>query len=216
MAAGDRVVEEEGGPDGDAEPGNGCLAQKVAIVGPQVRTHGHAARVVVRRAVVPVVRFRKIAVDQARVVGECFRGLRCAMTFQIGRAGAHRTVGGPQAAGNEARVFQACDTYGDVDVLLDQVHLPVVEVEIELHIGMGLHELGDGRAHVQQSEGHRCRHPQPAAQGALFLAHRRLRFFHVGQDAHAAFIVAAPGVGQVHASGSAAKQLGAQSGLELG
>jgi hypothetical protein len=78
-----------------------------------------------------------IAVDNdALVRGQIGGSLRHTVAREIGRAGADAAAGLSQLADNQIRIIHRPGTDRHIDVLIQQVHLPVRHAEFDRDIGI--------------------------------------------------------------------------------
>jgi len=68
-------------------------------------------------------------------------------------------------ASHQAGVGQRTDPHGDIEVVVDQVEVPVRQQEIDGHLRMRVEEGRDRGRHVPPAEDQRRRHRDAAAQG---------------------------------------------------
>ncbi|MNP06748.1 hypothetical protein D3C76_987450 [compost metagenome] len=91
----------------------------------------------------PLIEAFVLGEAQQCVTGEIGDRRRCAVFFQIRRAGDDVQRAAPQRTGVQGRVGQGADADGDVGALLEQVDDQVVAVEFELDVGIEPAELID-------------------------------------------------------------------------
>ncbi|MNE61391.1 hypothetical protein D3C80_1566010 [compost metagenome] len=84
----------------------------------------------------PLVEAFVLGEPQQRMVGQVSHGLRCAVFFQVRRAGDDVQRAATQGAGMQRRVGQGANANGDVGTLLQQVDDQIVAVEFELDVGV--------------------------------------------------------------------------------
>ena len=186
----------------------------VAVVGSDRPGDRHDQRAVWRLEA-PVGAAARQGVAEAGMVAQLLRGLRRAVPRHVTGAGAHDAAHAADLAGDQVRLWQRADAHGQVEAVLDQVHLAVAERNIELHLRVGLRVGADDRREPVLAVRERDRHPQHALRRARHVASHLLGFLHVMHDLHAAIIKGAPRFRQAQAPGGAVHQPRAQVLFQL-
>jgi hypothetical protein len=154
-------------------------------------------------------------VPQAEMVLQVGRRAWPSVPAEVGGRCDRPQGGGGQAAGDQREPDLARDADREVEVLLDQVDLPVHQRDVHDEFGMGFAETCDQRAEVAGTEHHRRTCPQHAAD----LFHGRGREFLGGIDLRgdrdAAIQVVPSGIGEVQAPCRALQQPGSEVVLEF-
>jgi hypothetical protein len=121
---------------------------------------------------------------------------------------------GRQPPRDQRGVGQLADADRQIVPLADEIDVTVVEVEVDLELGMPDQKLGDRRREVQVSERHRGGDPQGAPKLALETARRLLGFDDVGQDVSRPLVIGVPRFGEAQAARGAVKKAGPEPVFE--
>ena len=149
------------------------------------------------------------------VPGQIVRHLGHAVAGQVGTAYAAHLGQHREAARHQRRIAQLTDPQHAIDALADQVDLAVGDAHLHLDLRITGAELRQRRDHHQPPEGHRQVHLDAPPRLPGRLREGRLHLVHVGQDRHAALVVAVAVEGGAHLAGGALEQAHPQVGLEL-
>ncbi|MNM81562.1 hypothetical protein D3C81_935730 [compost metagenome] len=140
---------------------------------------------------------------------------RRAGAVQVDRRGVERQLYVADAAGHHRFVQRDPHAQHHVYAFLQQVDGLAVDGQLELQVGVGLQEViqGGHEDHVGQRRGGVDR--KRAARRIVLPRQRLLGFFHVRQDAHAAFVVGRAVVGHADAARGPVQQLDAEVRLQV-
>ena len=145
------------------------------------------------------------------------RRCRFAMTRQIGRRGAQHMLQGHQPARHQTGILQPVRAaYRQVVAFLDDVHAPVLQVQVQRQVRMARQEGGNRGRQTRQREGHGRADAQRARGRGLQRPERLLGLAQLVQDARDLLVVARARLGQAHAPRGAIQQARRDVGLEFG
>ncbi|MET3818227.1 hypothetical protein ABID76_000871 [Burkholderia ambifaria] len=114
---------------------------------------------------------------------------------------------------HQARIRQRTAADHCIEAAFDDVHHPVVEIQVELDVRIALPEFGQHRQQEPVAD-HRQAHAQLAARALRGCRHGRFRIAKIREDPLAAFVEMAPFVGQRDAPRRAVEQAHAERLLE--
>ena len=150
----------------------------------------------------------------APVLRQVVRVLRRAVPRQVVGRGAGNEMQHADAARDQVQIAQFAAAHGAVDAFLDQVDGAVAATEFQRDIGVAGKEVGQGGDDQFAGQGRGRIHAQPSAGTQ---ARARQRFFglaHVGQDAHAAFVIRGAVGGDADVARGAVEQLDRQAAFQ--
>jgi len=98
-------------------------------------------------------------------------------------------------AGDQRRASGGADPHGEVAALVDQVHDPIGEVDVESKLRMARGERRDRGCEVTLAEGDRAGELQIPPWHQRALRHRGFRFLEVGEQLHGALVERAAALG---------------------
>ena len=133
--------------------------------------------------------------------------LRRTICRQVVRRRCNNTAYVEQFTCNQRRVLQVTNSEREIEVFFEQVDAPIVEIEIKFDFRVLLAERRDWLAHVAHAERQRHGKTQHTAEFAMLMLYPCLSFLEIRKYAFAAFVKAAPGIGQIENAGCAAQQL---------
>ena len=133
---------------------HGRGAAGVTAVGAHVRLHLHADRAL-RTLELPLVAGSQQRVAEHRVQRQVRRMFGHAAPPQILGRGTQDQPRRGELAADQCRGLQAGDAYREVVTLVDEVHQPVGQRDVERHLRVQRHEGRPQRRQVQQAEAHR-------------------------------------------------------------
>jgi hypothetical protein len=205
--------QDELGEVGDAHALHGRELHRLRMV--EDERPGHVHRRVLHRE---RPRLQAAGGGEAEVDAVMLRELRGsagrAALAEVVRRGAEHVADGREPPGLEARVGRLAHAQGAVVGASGEVHELVVQLQLQLHLGMALAEAPElGHQHAQADDG-RHRHAQPAPGLREALGDLGLRVAHLGEDAHAALVVERPFLRERHPARRPVEQLHAEPLLQ--
>ncbi len=145
------------------------------------------------------------------MLGQLLDAVRFAAPLQIGRRGAQRHAVIADAPRHQPiAVGQRAVADRHIETVLNQIHHPIAERQLQLQAGMLTRQLGQQRRDAHAAKQHRHRYPQPATDLPLARLQQRFRAADLLQRPQATLIEQRAVVGQALATGGAMKQSHAQ------
>ena len=212
----ERAVRHVGRQRRDAHAAARGREQGREVVGAQRPGHRHRERRTRAITQVPACIALCSAVDERVVPCQVGRLDRSAALRQVSRRGHQHPGVEPQVARAQRGIGQAPHADGDVDALLHQVHVAVLEDQLDLQARILAHEAHDQRHQHAPPEGHRGADAQPALHLGLQQRGHGLGLFDMVGDELALGVVQAADLGGRHATRAAVQQARAQLLFELG
>src|SRR5574337_1313119 len=184
---------DEVGQVDEAQAGDRRVAQHLAIVGAHRPAHRQLACALVdpKGPLAPAA----MPVAEAGVRGQLFRRGRYAVLAQVVGTGAGDQLHGGDPSRDQRRVGQRADAHGHVVTLADQVHAAIIQLKLQRHLRMALHESRYQRTQMHGGKRHRRAKPllqrgdaladelfgqaQPIGRGG-----KALRIHRLGKDPH--------------------------------
>ncbi len=149
------------------------------------------------------------------MVGQFGGMLRCTVNTQIPGARAHGKVNIGEFTRNQARVAQFTDTYGEIDILRDQVESAVIQIDLDPDLGVKRHEFAYRSRELADAEAQRQRQSNASRNRGLVVNNRLLGILQVAQQLGCALIKLATGIGHRLTPGSTLQQLHTEPALEF-
>jgi hypothetical protein len=215
QAAGhDVLVEDVFGLHQDAEPVERRRAQHLAIVGlEQALDLDHAPFAAAAEG--KLFGVVAVGVEQQIVRGQLVDALRRAAPVEIARRGGEDAPGLGQAAdGDVGVVLVLARADRDIDVVVDQVVVPVGRDHLDRDLGIALGVGAQERRDVVHAEGQRRGDAQRAHRIERLRIDGRIGIAQIGQDGLAAVVVALARLGQREAARVALHEPHAQPRLQ--
>ena len=141
--------------------------------------------VAVRAGQLPLVAGQQKAVGERAWSRRLIWMLRNAGAREIGRRRADDAFDRHDLARDQAGGLEIRDTQRHFEPVLHRIDLLVAEHELDLKLGILLHEIGDRGAELQRAERHRRVDAQQSARRRLQLRDRLIGSIDVGEDATA-------------------------------
>src|SRR5579875_35042 len=202
------------GQEGDAEAGDGGVAQDREVVGADdaggLQRDAPASALEHPGAVIE----RRLEA-QAGVLRECLRARGAPSRGEIAGAGIEPARDAQDAPRDEGGIGELADAQGDVEPLLDEIDVPAGQLELHPDAGMKLEEGRQRPAQDLHAELDRRAQAQESRGRLGLLPDRALGLGDLREDAHAALVIEAPLVGEAHDARRAVEEPDAEALLKL-